>query len=198
MSTAVLPALAGLAFPVTKTPEWSTRIQAAISGKETRLGLWSYPLWHYEVAYDMLRSDNVNLELQALLNFYNARQGPNDTWLFNDPDDNTVTTMPFGTGDGVTTQFQLYRTLTAGGFPEPVSAPNVVSQIRKAAVVTAAYTLNTSTGVVTFTTAPAGGAALDWTGTYYWRCRFEDDTFDTEKFANQFWQAQSLKFRSVK
>ena len=29
-----------------------------------------------------------------------------------------------------------------------------------------------STGMVTFVTAPAAAAALTWTGAFYWRCRF--------------------------
>lgn len=198
MSNAVLPLLKGLTFPVRKTPRWSTKIQTGVSGKETRIGLWSYPIYDYEQQYSMLRSDNVNLELQTLLDFYSARQGSFDTWLFNDPDDNTATLMSFGTGDGATTAFQLTRTLIGGGFAEPVSAPNTVTQVRVAGSATGAYTLNSATGVITFTVAPANAAALDWTGTYYWRCRFKGDTFDVEKFHNMFWEAKALKFVSVK
>ena len=198
MSTAVLPNLKGLTFPVKKTPTWRTKIQTAVSGKETRIGLWSYPIYDYDLPHAYLRSDATNIELQTLVDFYNARNGPFDTWLFNDPDDNTATLMPFGIGDGSTTAFQLTRTLISSGFSEPVSAPNTITQVRVNGSATGAYSLNSTTGVITFTVAPAAAAALDWTGTYYWRCRFKDDTFNVEKFLNQFWEAKSLKFVNVK
>jgi uncharacterized protein (TIGR02217 family) len=198
MSNAILPTLPGLTFPVNRTPMWSTKVQTSISGKETRLGLWSYPIWQYDVGYDLLRSDSVNLELQTLANFYNARQGSFDDWLFNDPDDNTAALAPFGIGDGTTTVFQLARPLVTAGVTEPVRAVNTITQVRKAGVATGAYTLNSNTGVITFTTAPAAGNVLDWSGTFYWRCRFMDDTFNLSKFMNTFWEAKSLKFQTCK
>jgi hypothetical protein len=126
MSNAVLPALIGLTFPVEKTPVWSTKIQPGVSGKETRLGLWSYPIWQYSLSFDVLRSDS-HLELQQLVGFFNARQGAFDSWLFDDPDDNTATAQGFGSGDGTTTAFQLARAF--GGATEPVKAPKSGEQI---------------------------------------------------------------------
>lgn len=196
MSNAVFPALVGLTFPVEKTPLWSTKIQPVTSGKETRIGFWSYPIWQYSIGYDILRSDAVNLELQTLVGFFNARQGSFDDWLFNDPDDNSCTASFFGTGDGTTTAFQLARTW--GGVSEPVRAVNTVSQVTKNGTPTAAYTLNTSTGVITFTTAPSAGQVLAWSGTFYWRCRFGEDQVTVAKFVKDFWETKTVKFQSIK
>ena len=196
MSNAVFPTLPGLAFPVEKTAMWSTRVQTGVSGKETRLNLWSYPIWKYSLPFEMLRSDSVNAELQSLAGFYNARQGSYDTWLFDDPDDDTATLQNFGVGDGSTRSFQLKRSY--GGFSEPVGATNVMTQVRVNAVATGAYTVNASTGILTFTTAPGAGLALDWSGTYYWRCRFDGDEFNVSKFVSQIWDAKAVKFMSVK
>lgn len=121
MSQAVLPALRGLSFPVVKAPIWSTKIQTAASGKETRLNFWSYPIWKYTVSFDILQS-NLVADFQQLVGFFNARQGSFDSFLFNDPDDNTTPATGLGRGDGVTTTFQLQRTL--GGYAEPVQAVN--------------------------------------------------------------------------
>jgi uncharacterized protein (TIGR02217 family) len=195
MSNAVLPALVGLNYPVIKTPQWSTKVQTTVSGKETRLNLWSYPIWKYTLGYDVLRSDSVNLELQQLIAFYNARSGSYDDWLFNDPDDNTVTNQSFGTGDGTTTAFQLQRAY--GGYVEPVRGINAISSVKVNGTTTAAYSVS-ATGLLTFTTAPAASAALTWSGTYYWRVRFMDDQIDVNKFANQFWELKALKFTSCK
>jgi uncharacterized protein (TIGR02217 family) len=195
MSNAVLPALVGLNYPVIKTPRWSTKVQTTVSGKETRLNLWSYPIWEYTLGYDVLRSDAVNLELQQLVAFYNARSGSYDDWLFNDPDDNTATNQSFGTGDGTTTAFQLQRAY--GGYVEPVRGINAISSVNVNGTTTAAYTVS-ATGLLTFTTAPAASAALRWSGTYYWRVRFMDDHIDLNKFANQFWELKTLRFTSCK
>lgn len=196
MSNAILPTLRGLTYPVEKTPIWKTKTQTHVSGKETRLGYWSYPLWQWQVSYDVLRSDSVNLELQQLVGFFNARQGAYDDWLFNDPDDNSVTAQAFAIGDGTTRVFQLNRTY--GGWNEPVRATNTVTSVTINGSPTGAYTLNQFTGVITFTTAPAAAAVLAWTGTYYWRVRFMDDQTTVSKFMNAFWENRGLTFQSIK
>jgi len=198
VSNEVFPTLKGLTFPVMKSPIWSTRVQVGVSGKETRLGLWSYPIWKYSIPFDFLRSDNVNLEFQTLMGFYNSRFGPQDDWLFNDPDDNTAVAQQFGVGNGSTTIFQLTRTL--GGFVEPVRATIAVTDVSDngSTVNPANYTVNATTGKITFTSAPVSGHVLTWSGTYYWRCRFLDDELSAEKFANQFWSAGEVNFQSCK
>jgi hypothetical protein len=52
---------------------------------------------------------------------------------------------------------------------------------------------------VTFTGGhiPAGGQAIAWSGTYYWRCRFEEDSIEFTEFANLFWDLKKLAFRTV-
>jgi hypothetical protein len=54
-----------------------------------------------------------------------------------------------------------------------------------------------STGIVAFASAPASGAFLSWTGSYYYRLRFLDDSVDFEEFMYQFWQCRSVRFESV-
>lgn len=195
MSNAILPTLPGMSFPVERTPIWSTKVQESTSGKEVRLAYWSYPRWKYSISFDFLRS-GAQAELQSLVGFFNARQGAFDDWLFNDPDDNTATAQLFGTGDGVTTTFQLARSL--GGYYEPVRAVNVMTQITKNGTPTAAFTLNQFAGTVTFTTAPSAGQVLAWTGTYYWRCRFLDDQITPAKFMKDLWELSALEFQSLK
>lgn len=53
-----------------------------------------------------------------------------------------------------------------------------------------------TTGLVTFNGAPVNGAALTWTGGFYYRCRFDEDSFEWTKFLNQWWQSK-VKFTSV-
>lgn len=195
MSNAIFPTLPGLQLSVTKTPEWSTEIQRAVSGKELRAPLFSYPIWHFSLSYEFLRA-GAQAELQTLLGFFNARQGAFDTFLFTDPSDCSVTDQSFGTGNGTTTQFQLVRTM--GSFIEPIRAPNGTPTIKVAGVATGSFSLDAATGIVTFFTPPTNGAALTWSGNYYFRVRFAKDTADFENFLYQLWQLKKLELVSVK
>lgn len=136
MSLQIFPSLPGLAFPVKRTPMWKTRVQQAISGKETRLADWSFPRWQWEMAYDHLLQGTsggaTRTDFAQLAAFFNARQGMFDSFLFQDADDNAVSAQPLGVGDGATSSFQLVRAF--GGFVEPVLAPNAVSAVRLAGV----------------------------------------------------------------
>lgn len=198
MSNAIYPTLAGLKFGVVRTPIFSTSIKTASSGREFRAANQLYPSWRYRLQYEFLRDLRSGVdELRTLAGFFLARQGRFDTFLFSDPDDNSVTGQQFGTGDGSTTAFQLLRSF--GGFLEPVYDLNGSVQVYKAGVL---QTLSThysvsSSGVVTFVAAPTAGQALTWSGSYYWRCRFEKDSSDFEKFLHQLWQTRSVEFRTV-
>lgn len=200
MSNLVLPVLPGMTFPVKKIPMWKTDITEAVSGKENRVSFWSYPRWRYELGFELLRDYStgafVGGELQELLGFFNRHQGAYDTWLFSDPDDNSVAEQAFGTGNAVITQFQLVR--ERGGFIEPVKDLNGNPTIKVAGVtktLTTDYTIS-STGLVTFVAAPSG--ALTWSGQFYWRCRFTEDEVEASKWSYQLWEMQSLEFVSVK
>ncbi|MDD5247815.1 MAG: DUF2460 domain-containing protein [Rhodocyclaceae bacterium] len=195
MSDLLLPSLPGLAWSVLKTPEWSTSAQRSVSGKELRLPNWSYPIWHFALTYEVLRADAVNTELQTLMGFFCARQGSFDTFLFNDPTDNAVTAQPLGTGDGATKSFQLVRQMA--GFVEPVKELNGAPQLFVNGVATSAFSLGTG-GVVTFNTAPANGAALTWSGNFYFRVHFEKDLAEFENFLYQLWALKKLEIASVK
>jgi hypothetical protein len=72
MMALIFPALPGLAWSVTKTPTFQTRIQRAVSGHELRALDYPYPLWQFALVYDFLR-DNPQAgydELRTLLGFF--------------------------------------------------------------------------------------------------------------------------------
>ncbi|HEV2162236.1 MAG TPA: DUF2460 domain-containing protein [Stellaceae bacterium] len=198
MTQPVFPALAGLGWSVKRAPVWKTRAQQAISGKETRLADWSYPAWQWELTFDFLRATPSAAEFQSLVGFFNQCRGAFGAFLYADADDNAVADQAIGTGDGATTVFQLARSF--GGFIEPVLAPNTVSAVYLGGVVQtpSAYSVDSTTGLLTFTAAPASGAAITADFTYYFRCRFVEDTVDFEKFMATLYRAQKLAFVSLK
>lgn len=197
MSDAVFPSLPGLKWNIKRSPMWKNHKAESVSGKELSVALMAYPNRKYQLAYEVLRA-GAEAELQQLEGFFNSRRGSHDTWLYNDPDDNSVTDQSFGTGDGSKVAFPLLR--ARGGFLEPVQAVNGVPTIEVdgvAKTLTTDYTIS-ALGVVTFTAAPALGAALTWSGAYYWRCRFTLDSLDFDQFMQDLWQLQRLEFRTVK
>lgn len=197
MSDAVFPSLPGLKWNIKRASLWKTLKQESVSGKEMSVALMTYPNRRYSLAYEVLRA-GAEAELQTLEGFFNLRQGSHDTFLYSDPDDSAVTDQSFGTGDGSTTVFYLAR--TRGGFTEPVQALNGAPTIKVAGVTKATpadYSIS-ATGVVTFTSAPANGAALTWTGSYYWRCKFLQDAAEFDQFLQDLWQLQRIEFRTVK
>lgn len=198
MSNAVFPSLPGLSWNIIKSPIWKTHVQESVSGKELRSALMNYPLYKWSLNYEVLRAEAAYTELQQLMGFFNARKGAFDSFLYPDPDDNTVTNYQFGIGDGSTTGFQLARVY--GSFVEPVQNVNTITNIKVAGVIKtnpANYTIN-STGFVTFAVAPTAGQAITWSGTYYWRVRFLQDVADFDQFMRDLWTLKKLEFRSVK
>lgn len=198
MSSAVYPTLAGLEFGVTRSPSFSTNTQRAVSGYESRIARMAYPLYTFKLKYEFLRAGAASLEMQTLAGFFIARQGSFDSFLFADPDDYTVTDQLIGTGDGSNKTFQLVRTFGAGGFTlsEPVHNTNSTPVIKVDGVtktVTTDYTIS-STGLVTFVSAPANTKPVTWTGTFYYRCRFKDDASDFDKFAQDLWSNSAVSF----
>ena len=197
MSQAVFPSLPGLTWDRERSPEWSTLLQTSVSGKETAVALWSYPRYTYgNLSYDVLRSAQAYAELQTLMGFFNQRQGRFDTFLYNDLDDNSITAQQIGVGDGVTTAFQLVRSY--GGWTDLIHDINGTPLVYVAGVQqTSGWTLG-STGIITFTAAPASSAAITVTFSYYWRCRFTLDKLPFNLAAFQWWELKKLEFITCK
>jgi uncharacterized protein (TIGR02217 family) len=204
--TLIFPALPGLAWSVTKSPTFQTRIQRSVSGRELRALDYPYPLWQFTLVFDFLR-DNPAAgydELRTLMGFYLLCQGAFGPFLFQDPSDDRVSGQQIGTGDALRTAFQLQRTmgktLTGGGFPEPIVAPNVVKAVYFNGIVQnpASYSVDPLTGLVTFNTAPSNGLIISADYSYYFRCRFIDDSYAFENFMSRLWQLKKLTFISVR
>jgi uncharacterized protein (TIGR02217 family) len=200
VSNRLFPALIGLAIAQKHAPTFRTRATSSVSFTEARIGYAAYPIWRLELAYEFLRSAAAYNELDKIRAFFTACGGARDSFLYTNPDDNQVTDHQFGIGDGTTTQFQLLRTLTDGGtntFSEPVQNVNALTNIKDNGVTKASpadYSVS-ATGLVTFTSAPAAAHPLTWSGTYYWRVRFEEDALEFEKFMYQLYSLGKVALR---
>ncbi len=217
----VLPYLPGQSVTVTKAPKWSTGVIRAASGRERRTAYWSFPLWQFELQYEVIRHRPTTPELAAMWEFFNVMQGQFGPWLFVDPSacqiptsilldgsgqpltdsagafltdgSGTPTGYQFATGDGATTTFQLTRAL--GSFSEPVYAVFAPVILDNGAL---AGTHAVARGQVTFSAPPASGHALSWFGHFYFGCRFLQDDLGFEQIVQQLWSGKALKFTSLR
>jgi uncharacterized protein (TIGR02217 family) len=214
MSSLLFPTLPGIGFDVTRNYVWKTAVQEAISGKMTAVPLRTYPLVRYELIVNLLRHFLVPSELLAIQGLYNALQGRGDTFLYTDPDFNTISPAQaaqygvFGTGDGSTLIFQLLATFQNSGGP---GAPEIIQNgnpgnwstavlYDNGTTISAANYAIGATGIVTFGAghAPAAGHSLTWSGSWYYRCRFDDDEIVWTKFMYAHWLVKKLGFTSCK
>jgi uncharacterized protein (TIGR02217 family) len=190
-----------------KSPQFNTVVQRPAAGRGLRtMALMAYPTWNFELDLNFAIGDETlaNTAINNLLGLYTATYGGAGFFLFSDPNDHTCTDVQFGTGDGATTVFQLQRQIGGGGF-DVIQNVHVLTNIKINGTPTGAYSID-STGVVTFSSPPAGAATLTWTGTFYYLCRFQDDTLgDLARDAfyvsggntTGLWSVSSVKFESV-
>jgi uncharacterized protein (TIGR02217 family) len=195
--TAIFPTLPGLSWSVTKQPRFATRIQRAVSGRELRALDQPNPIWTWTLTYSVLRDGGGYDELRTLMGFFLDQQGAFGAFLLVDPSDNSVTGQALGTGDGGTAAFQLVRSM--GGFAEPITAPNAVTEVYVNGVVQSpgGYSVDADSGIVTFTTPPPAGEAVGADFTYYFRVRFAEDSAEFENFMFQLWSLRQVKLQSV-
>jgi uncharacterized protein (TIGR02217 family) len=195
MSNAILPTFPGLSWGRRRAVRWSTTIKRAASGREYRAANWSTPLYEYQLDYELLRQQPGAAEVEQLLGFVNLRRGSWDSFLYLDPYDHSASAQGFGTGDGSRRTWQLVRSF--GGHAEPVlgivQAPQVFIDGAPAGNVTVS-----PEGAVSFTQAPPAGAALSWTGTFHWRCRFLKDGAEFSEFLSRWHELRGLSFTTIK
>jgi len=190
----VLQVFLGQSFLDSKQAVWSTDTFRSRSGRRWTSSNWTFPVWKWSLPYEFLRRNAGRDELGQLWAFFNSRRGAAGQFLFLDRDDNAVENEVFGIGDGLTTVFQLTRSLF--DWVEPVLALNGAPAIAVGGVPTTALTVD-AFAVVTFAAAPPPGALLSWTGSYLFRCAFTTDTLAAAQMFRRHWSAQ-IEFESLK
>ena len=212
MSNAVFPRLPGLTFDFKMRPTFSTIIQQAADRSETRIFEDAYPIWEFDLTYEFVRDFRTGqaqnttnptnqTELKQIVGFYMARQGSFDSFLLDlgmltaNPLDSQVMGAQIGTGDGVTTRFQLLHPY--GEFKDEVQAPRGTVHVYEDGIPTTAFTVDATGGVV-FTIAPVAGAQISADFAWYYRVRFSEDTAEWASFSYQFYECQTLKLTQVR
>ena len=208
MSNVLFPELPGLEWDTSITPMFNTKIMTSINGRELRASFQAVPKYEISLSYAFLRENKGRKELQQLQGFYLERRGAFDSFLYKMPDDNEFNCTFLG--DGTTTSYQLYKQmydtpLLLGNTEEKVVQaidPNMWNQTPVKSMWDANTTKrmwNTATAQITadgkyiLSQPIEAGIELNIKGTYYYRCRFKDDTQQYVNFMHKLWKAGKVE-----
>ena len=163
-------------FPVaiscgsTGGPERRTDVVITASGREERNARWANSRRRYDAGFGVKSLDDIH----AVVAFFEERRGKLYAFRWKDHADFkscaasasiSAIDQIIGTGDGTTTSFQLSKKYGSGtrAYQRDINAP-VVGTILIAVngALSTQYTLNSSTGIITFNLAniPAIGAVI--------------------------------------
>jgi len=173
-------------------PGYNTSVIVLNSGHEQRNANWEYSRGMWNVATGV----KSQATLEDLISFFHAAQGKLNGFRYKDRYDfKSVTTdltpsnidQTIATADGATIDFQLIKTYTQGSttktriISKPVSGTVLVSVDSVAQTESVDYTLDTTTGIITFLSAavPTNGQIIKAGYEFDVPCRFDTDTLST-------------------
>ncbi len=168
-------------------PERRTQVVELASGDEERNASWANSRRRYDAAYGIRRAD----DLAAVVAFFEARNGRLYGFRWKDWADfksclpsgtPSATDQAIGTGDGATTTFQLVKSYVSGPQTWTRAITKPVSGTVRIAIdgvdQASGWSVDTTTGIVSFTTAPATGATITAGFEFDVPVRFDTDTLD--------------------
>lgn len=159
-------------------PGYSTTVVTTVSGHERRNANWAAARGKWNVAHGLKKREQV----AALIAFFRARKGRAYGFRFKDWTDYQAFAQVLGAGDGANKTFQLIKRYTSGGeidtrlIAKPVTG--TVKIYREGVEAVSGWTVNTATGIVTFTTAPASGVQVTADFEFDVPVRFDSDQMD--------------------
>lgn len=196
----VLPSLSALGWNVTRTPSFNTLVSRHASGKEVRSPQAVFPRWEYQLTFEGLKSDST-ATFQQMFSFFQSMKGRGNKFIYSDPESNQERGQFLGVGDGYNRVFTLVRSVGAY-YEEPVGFPGAVTAVYANGVAQSSslwsVSYNQQYPSILFTNSPAAGVTITADFTYYFVCRFSDDTQSFEEFAKNFHNLRTLTFRTVK
>lgn len=220
MSYPIMPTLPiSMGKGLKKSPAFNNAVQRVAADRgNAAISFKPYPTWNFEFDMDRITGNEAAASsvLAQFMGTLMVCNGSAQLFLFTDTQDNALvyansgmldvtpaSATPMGTtGNGVSTKFQLARSI--GGIAwDVIQNTNGSPAIKVNGVTKTAgtdYSIS-STGVVTFVAAPANGFSLTWQGSFYFLCRFSDNTVDstrvfTTNSGTDQWDVSSITFSS--
>lgn len=189
-----------IAYGSSGGPTYKTSVVVMASGREKRNITWAQARHEYDVSYGVRNQT----QLGSLLTYFHSVQGRAHSFRYKDfadfhtatpggygADGNPSTAVTkddvsFGTGDTSETVFQLTKTYSTGALDtvrnisKPISGTVLIALAGALQTETTHYTIDYTTGIVTFTSPPGAAVDITWGGEFDVPCRFDKDSLSTE------------------
>lgn len=180
-------------------PLFSTIVNRTDGGNVVTNQNWQYPLFKGNISYGIQNTTDLGL-VRA---FFYARRGRARGFLFRDWSDYQVTDqVQIGTGDGVETDFQVSITYDDDVLPftRPITRPvEATMDVYVNNVLANPLTWSLSTGgIIVFTSPPANGHAITWTGEFDIPVQFMTDQFKVVMQTFEAGEIPSLEIMEVR
>ena len=161
-----------IAFSAIGGPGFNTSVVTLASGYESRNINWSASRYGYDLAIPV----RTQTEVDTINAFFRNANGKAHGFRFKDWADYAASLAP--TITLTTKTFQLQKTYVTGSLTSNrIITKPVASSLEvfvNAVKVTSGYTVNSATGIITFTDVPAG--AVTWSGEFDVPVRFDTDS----------------------
>lgn len=164
-----------IAYGASGGAEFNTTISTTFSGFEQRNVNWQKARGRWDVSTGLKNKTDMDT-LQA---FFRARYGKAYGFRFKDWSDYQGVGQTIGTGNGSNTTFQLTKSYASGSYAyvrdikKPVAG--TVKIYLNGALQSSGFTVDTTTGIVTFSTAPGSGVIVSSDFEFDVPVRFDTD-----------------------
>lgn len=177
-------------------PNFKTWVFEGHSGKEQRGIGWATSKARYDVSHAI--KDKADMD--TLRAWFYAMKGRAYGFRFKDWGDYELTNEQIAAGDGVTTVFSIIKTYTIGANSyvrrifKPIASGLVVKVNGVTQTLTTHYTLNSTTGKITFVSPPTSTHPITVTCEFDVPVRFDTDAFAAthEGFQMESWSSIGL------
>jgi len=190
-------------------PQFFTTVNTTKAGFERRNVNWEQIRHKFNLEHAL----KTSAQIQSLLAFHMVVEGKAHSFRFKNHTDFEVIGFATGesrrvgdegkTGDSSETDFQmlknhLFTTIDGGGtfiydqviiLPRETGTEDVNATVvyLDGVVQSSGFTIDFSTGIISFSVAPGTGVKVQWSGEFDLMCRFVQDLFDSElEFFNTF------------
>jgi hypothetical protein len=200
-------------YPTKIKPTFASLVQTSVSGVEVKSARQAYPLYEFEVPFEVLRDQLQNptpdpyftgfTELEQISGLFLACRGQYGRFYYSCPEDNSRVGQLIALGDNSTVTFRIVRTWGAGtlSFTDPVGALDTGSPFTiylSGTPDTGNWTVSADKTLITRNSAPGLFQPITMDFHFFYLCRFIEDLEDFEQFYRRLWLLKSCKFRSVK
>jgi len=161
-------------------PKYSTDIIENFAGYEQRNINWSSSRAKYNVSYGIKSAEQI----KDIIKFFHTRRGKAIGFRFKDWTDYQAFNVPIAAGDGVSVDFQLVNKYKNGlttlvrDIKKPVDNDTIKIYINDTLQDNSTYSVDFTTGIVTFNEAPADGVIISADFEFDVPVRFDTDNLD--------------------